>query len=63
MRAFRDLRTPDPALKADATAFLTATSPEYADSLETWCAFAMLDPNRVIARTQEYLAKGAFVAV
>lgn len=62
MRAFRDLRVADPAIKADATAFLTAANPEQAHALETWCAYALLDPNTVVSRTQEYLTKGAFVA-
>lgn len=47
--------------RQDAIDFLTAATPEWAESLEVWCALSRTDPNKVIARTKEYIAKGAFI--
>lgn len=60
LRAFRDLSIAGE--QEDATAFLTGSTPAYKESLETWCAFARFDPARVVARTQQYITKGAFIA-
>lgn len=61
LRAWKDLRCPQPELKQDATQFLTASTPEYTESLELWCALAQVDPNRVIARTESFLTTGALI--
>lgn len=63
LRSFRDLSIKDGPDRQEAIQFLTASTPEWAESLETWCAFARLDPNFVILRTKSFLEKGAFIAI
>ena len=63
LRAFRDLTCKNGPNRREAIQFLTAATPDWQDSLETWCAFARLDPNMVIKRTQDFLEKGAFIAI
>jgi hypothetical protein len=74
LRAYRDLGPAgsqlfsDPATgrvlteaRADAKDFFLSDEDGWPSSLETWCAYAGLDPARVRAKAKELIEKGALV--
>lgn len=72
LRAFNDLRSSGTTTfndhgrvavnaKEEAQLFLTAATPEWQESLETWCAIAGYDPNEIVRRASTFVRHGAII--